>query len=282
MPGLVWTNKEKNALKRQIKRENRVLSDVEIPGRSINSIRAQAARLGLVEPRASRAKWSKSQRERLHELKRQGFSPQEIFDFQLLGEPPRTKWSITKQWGRMELADRRRSDRMKRKKRWSADERKKFTQYLLRHSKSQTPEQIAGVWDVARSTVSRWQNLLGVKVPRDQVLRMPYSQEKQRRARKRIRQANRRMWNRRLKEREESLSKLAADMRASPRPPREQTCTDCGQSWPRRREFFPHHEKKISIGTSRYFKHRCRLCENARRRAQAKRPRDAAASSGKA
>lgn len=265
MPGAPWSNQEKRALRRQIRREKLALGDVKIDGRTVHSIRSQAVRLQLVEKRTSRAKWSASERRRLRELKEQGFLPTEIAELGLLGEPARTRWSITKQWGRMKLADRRRSRRMRRKKKWGLGEKERFHQYLRKHSAVKTPEEIAKVWGIARSTVARWQVELGVKVPRERVLQMAYSRAKQRRARVRIRSSSRRMWDRRRASQVDNLRTLADDMRAAEHPPREQVCVDCEQSWPRRREFFHIREKKISMGTSRYYKRRCVLCENIRR-----------------
>lgn len=194
MPGTPWTAKERKALRRQILREKKTPAQVEIDGRSVNAVRAQAARMDLIPKRASRAKWSQRQLDLLQDLQQQGLTPQQIYDGSLLGEPVRTKWAITKQWGRMHLADQRRVDLMKQKKRWANGELGKFHAYLLKHSSSKTPEEIARHWSVARSTVSRWQNALGVKATRDEVLQMRYSREKQRRALKRIQEASRRMW----------------------------------------------------------------------------------------
>jgi hypothetical protein len=213
----------------------------------------------------------------LKELQRQGFMPQEIFLRHLLDPPLRTKWSIAKQWGRLQLADKRRSDRMKHKKRWKPGEKEKFRKYLLGYSKTRTPEQIAKPWGISRGTVSRWQHALGVKMSREQVMQMPYSREKQKRAWRRIRQATKKRWKRRIRQREESLRELALVLRTRIRPPIERTCSTCGHLWPKRREFFPHYDRQISFGTSRYYKHRCILCENARRRMKNK----AAVKSGK-
>ena len=112
----------------------------------------------------------------------------------MLGGPVRTRWSITKQWGRVKLANRRRSRLMKKKRVWKAGEQRKFKAYLRRYSKTQTPEEIGKVWAVARSTVARWQNALGLKVPREAVVKMAYSQRKQSAARKRIQRASKQMW----------------------------------------------------------------------------------------
>lgn len=266
MPGAPWSNQEKRALRRQVRREKRALADVTIDGRTIHSIRSQAVRLDLVEKRTSRAKWSAAERRRLRELKDQGFAPTEIAAFGLLSDPPRSRWSITKQWGRMKLANRRRSRLMRRKKRWALGEKERFREYLLKHSAVKTPEEIAKIWGIARSTVARCQQELGVKATRERVLQMKYSQAKQRRARTRIQSSSRRMWERRRALEIEKLQTLADEMRAANHPPIEQVCADCQRSWPRRREFFHIREKKISMGTSRYYKRRCVLCENIRRR----------------
>ena len=270
MPGPAWSAQEKDSLRQQLKRSNGRLAQIQIPGRTANAIRAQAVRMGLLPKGASRKAWSPEQRALLKKLHQQGYLPQEIFLRNLLGSPRRTKWSIVKQWGRLQLADRRRVNRGRRKKRWTSQERAEFETYLRRYSKTKTPEEIAQSWQVARSTVCRWQARLGVKQPREKVLQMPHSQAKQRRARQRMQQASQRAWRRRRREREKALRRLARELRRSERPPEERVCVDCGESWPKRREFFPYQDRRSSFGTSRYFKHRCLLCQNARRRKQSK------------
>ena len=266
MPGKPWNAKEKKALRRQVKTEARTLADVSLEGRTLNAIRSQVARLALVEKRANRKKWSFDERRQLRKLHSEGFTPKEIHEFDLLGAPGRTRWSITKQWGRMKLANRRRSRLMKKKRVWKVGEQRKFRAYLRRHSKTQTPEEIGKVWGIARSTVARWQNSLGLKVPREFVVKMSYSQQKQFAARKRIRRASKRMWEVRRQRHEQELLQQTRELRHRDPPVPEQVCTDCERSWPKRRAFFHIREKKISMGTSRYYKHRCVLCENARRR----------------
>ncbi len=98
MPGSNWSAKEKQSLSRQIRSEKRSLSEVRIQGRTINAVRAQAVRMNLTERRATRAKWPQQQLKRLQELHQKEFTPQQIYDGGLLGDPPRSKWSITKQW----------------------------------------------------------------------------------------------------------------------------------------------------------------------------------------
>lgn len=266
MPGKPWNAKEKRALRRQVKTESRVLADVRVEGRTLNAIRSQAARMVLVQKRANRKKWTTEQRRRLRKLRTEGFTPKEIFEFELLGDPTRSRWSITKQWGRMKLANRRRSRLMRNKRIWKMGEHREFRAYLRRHSKTQTPEEIGKRWGVARSTVARWQNELGVKVPREDVLKMVYSRAKQLTALRRIRRASKNMWEVRRKAHEEKLLRIARDAERGNQPVPEQVCSDCGRTWPKRRGFFHIREKKISMGTSRYYKHRCVLCENARRR----------------
>jgi hypothetical protein len=254
------------SLRRQLKKEGRSVEEVHIEGRTAHAIRTQAVRLGLIHARDSRWPWPSEQRERLRELKEAGFTPLQIYQFELLGDPPRSRWAITKQWGRMKLADRDRSSKMRRKKAWKPGERKRFDDFLRKNSRRMTPEQIAKVWDVARSTVARRQTELGVKMSREEVMQMEYSQAKQRKARRRMRSGNLRRWEKHRQQKEDSLLRLAEELRSNERPPAEQTCTDCGRSWPKRKDFFHTRDKRISIGTSRYYKHRCVLCENRRRR----------------
>lgn len=266
MPGPPWSAREIDSLRQQLQRNQGSLAEIEIPGRTANAIRAQAVRRGLLRKRGSRKAWTPEQCALLEKLQQQGYGPQEIFVRNLLGSPRRTKWAIVKQWGRLQLADRQRANRTRRKKRWSPEKKKQFETYLRRYSKSKTPEQIAKHWHVARSTVCRWQHRLGVKQSREKVMQMPYSRAKQRRARQRMQKASQCAWQRRRQQREQALHALARELRSSARPPEERVCVDCGESWPKRREFFPYQDRRSSFGTSRYFKHRCLLCENARRR----------------
>jgi len=272
MPGERWTENDIDSLREQLD-HGLALKEVQIERRTINAIRSQALRLELVEMRANRRKWPSRQRRLLRKCKEQRLTPVEIFEFGLLGEPPRSFWAIRKQWGRMKLSDRRRARLMRKKKVWKPGEKRKFDTFLRKNSKQMTPEEIGKEWSVARSTVARRQTELGVKATREQVMQMEYSLAKQRRARQRIRRNSLNMWANRRRNRESDLINMAQEIRDSSRPPDERKCSDCGRSWPKRREFFHTSEKKISIGVSRYFKHRCVLCENERRRSQEKKKR---------
>lgn len=266
MPGQRWTKAEKATLRRQLAENGRKIERVKIPNRSSHAIRTQAVRMKLIPARDSRWRWTAKQRKQLRQLKEEGFTPLQVYEYGLLGDPPRSRWAITKQWGRMKLADRGRSRKMRGKKVWRPDEKRQFDRYLKEHSATMTPEQIARQWNVARSTVARRQTELGLKRSRDEVLQMDYSRAKQERARQRMRRGNLRRWAQHRRDKEALLLALAEQLRQAERPPAEQTCSDCGRSWPKRRDFFHTRDKKISIGTSRYFKHRCVLCENRRRR----------------
>lgn len=204
----------------------------------------------------------------LKQYKQEGLTPLHIFGFDLLGETHRSIWAITKKWGRLKLADRKRSRCMQNKKQWKPGEKQKFVRYLRKHSQQMTPEEIGKQWGLARSTVSRIQTKFGLKATRDQVLLMDYSLAKQERARRRIRRDNIRNWEQRRQQREQDMLASAEQLRRTSNRLEERDCEDCQRSWPKRREFFHINEKKISIGTSRYYKRRCVLCENRRRRLQ--------------
>ena len=268
MPGKRWTSAEKDALRRQIVTEQQPLEAVDIPGRTSYALRSQCGRLGLVEQRPPRLKWTAPQMKLLKQYKEEGLTPLHVFRFSLLGEPHRSLWAITKKWGRMKLANRKRSRCMQNKKQWNPGEKQKFVRFLKKQSRSMTPEEIGKQWNLARSTVSRIQTKFGLKATRDQVLLMKYSLAKQDRARRRIRRDNIRNWEQRRLQREQDMLASAKDLRRNTTRLEERTCEDCQRSWPKRREFFHINEKKISIGTSRYFKRRCVLCENQRRRSQ--------------
>lgn len=265
MPGTRWSEHEKEQLRQALESGQRI-SDVQVLARRPNAIRAQAIRMGLIEPNEPRLNWSLRQRRLLKKYWRLGLKPEEIHDHGLLGEPYRSLWSIKKKWGRMKLADRRRARKMRRKKVWRPGEKESFNDFLLKHSDRMTPEQIGNLWGVVRSTVARWQEVLGVKRPRDTVLLMDYSLDKQRRARQRIRRFNIKSAAQRRAKREADLQEMAAAMRTRRPHLLERTCVDCDRSWPLRSAFFHPTDRRTDFGTSRYYKRRCRLCENRRRR----------------
>lgn len=263
MPGTRWSEAEKEELVRQVREEGRELEEVEIGERPLHGIRRQAVRMELVPIQSNRKRWPKKQVARLRELKEKGFTAAQIHAYDLLGEPRRSLWSVRKMWGRLRLADPSRSESMRTKKVWRKAEKAQFDRFLRENSAQMTPEQIGKLFGVARSTVARRQTQLGVKRSRDAVLKMDYSQAKQQRARNRARERNLRLWEERRAQRLRALEQL--DKKLGPRHPRRK-CSDCQREWPKRSEFFHTREKTISIGTSRYYKHRCVLCENHRRR----------------
>ena len=272
MPGKRWSDKEKDAL-RQALQSGVDVKDVRINERRPNAIRVQTIRMVLIKPNASRWNWPLRQRRLLKKYWRLGLKPDEIHDNDLLGEPYRSLWSIKKKWGRMKLADRKRARKMRRKKVWKPGEKQEFDRFLLENSATMTPEQIGEIWNVARSTVARWQTELGVKKSRDTVMQMQYSLAKQQRARQRIRRTNVKCAAERRARHEAFLCEQAEALSVRCRHVDERVCIDCGRSWPKRAVFFHPTDKRIEFGTSRYFKHRCRLCENARRREQEQRKR---------
>lgn len=265
MPGKHWIENERSSLRDQLCKSVSLV-DVRVNGRTQHAIRGQAVRMGLVEQRETRATWSNKEKRRLRKLKREGYSARDVYILQLLDESRRSYWAIRKQWGRMKLADRTLSRRLRKKKVWKRSEQKRFRQFLLENSATMTPEQIGKTWGVARSTVARCQSVLGVKQPREKVMQMDYSLAKQKRARQRIRRKNIRRWAVRREHHESELLSLAAEFRDRHQPPKERVCTECGRSWPIRRKFFHYSEKNNGFGTSRYYKNRCRLCQNTRRR----------------
>lgn len=263
MPGERWTRKELKSLRKQL-REGRAIESVELDHRTVHAIRRQAGRMKLIEQREGRFRWPQKQIDKLKELAEQGLTVAEIHQFELLGEPERSLWAIRKTWGRLGLSDPHRAACMKRRKVWAPSERRKFDDFLRENSEHMTPEEIGKQWGVARSTVARRQTELGLKRTRAEVLEMPYSRRKREQARTRLRRRNLQYWQQRRETRKAEMLELAKRLRE--RGCELQTCVDCGVTWPRRAEFFHTTEKRISIGTSRYFKHRCILCENKRRR----------------
>lgn len=257
MPGTRWLTEEKNTLRHLLLDEHVPLPHIRINGRTDRAIHMEALRLHLIEVPT----WSRKQKTHLRKLQRSGFSVKEIIDGNLLLPPPRSDSGIRSQWRRLKLTNRTRA---RHKKVWRPGELAQFYDHLRLVSATQTPEEIAKKWNLARSTVAQHQRKLGVKIPRAEVLLMEYSQKKLRRsahvARRQMRAhapARRHAWV-------QHLENLVPELRWRKHMV-ERTCSDCSRPWPLYPAFFAPREKKLRTGTSVYFKHRCRLCEADRR-----------------
>lgn len=267
MPGIPWSTDEEVALRERLIAAFGDVRLVVVPGRTNNAIRTKALRLHLISPaRQKTSWWTARQIKLLKQLRRAGSTPELIFNFDALGEPLRTLYAIRDMWKRLKLADRRRSRAASQRKIWRAGERERFDAYVLATSERYTPEQIGVRWQCSTETVRARQRLLGVKLTIDRVRALPYSREKRQRCARRTARGSRKRWKLwRIKELSR-LQKDAAELRlAYPKRP-ERICRDCHMSWPLRREFFHAQQRRSGSLTTIYFKYRCRLCENSRRR----------------
>ncbi len=277
MPGLQWSASELKSLYQQIVEENKDGKQVVISGRSRAGITMKAIRQGLIKLNRLRRVWPRRQKKLLRQLKERGYTPRDIADSSLLGLPDRTLWAIRKMWGRQKLSDRRRSRLMTQKKVWQPNEKELFIKYLHENSSTKTPEEIGVHWNLARSTVASWQRKLNLKQPYQVILRMDYSRLKQKIFLARNSRRMFKYWRHWQSLHEEALLAAAADLREKTLNISERICLDCNKSWPLRAQFWHFSHKKTEFGTSRYFKHRCRLCENLRKRKKNRRTRQRSA-----
>lgn len=270
-----WRPWERERLSLQIS-QGACLNQIQIHGRTKNAIHAQAVRQGLITAGSPRENWPLRQIESLKDAHRSRYTVAHILVLDLLGPPFRSQWAIRKMLGRLHLTNPKRSAAGRRKKIWKAGELEKFHIYLVQRSDGETPEQIARIWKVSRGTVIRHQILLNMRPTRSQVVQMPYSQAKFRRAfrknRKKLQKHLDQFRSVQRQARELRLSRLAAMLRERTPPLPEKTCRVCKRSWPLQEQFFPIRWRLTQAqGKVQRFSGRCRLCRTCRHAKRAQR-----------
>lgn len=268
MPGTHWGSLEELLIAQM----NRgvPIEEVEIPGKSKNAIRTKAIRLGLIKAVEPRIEWPRNQIRILRKYQKLGLSVRYIYEANVLGDPYRSLHAIRQQWKRKKLSNRKISRAMRRKKIWKEGEFQEFVLYLKKFSTSQAPRQIAKKWKISRGTVSRWQNIYGLKLTLREVKNLPYSKAVRSRARKKIIQKNKENWNRRIKERREKFYQEAANLIFTYPKISTRICLSCEIELPLRTKFWHCHDEIIRTKQSqmrrRFFKHTCRECVLEKRR----------------
>jgi hypothetical protein len=202
MPGLHWTDDEVLSLEAQLKAGS-FLEDVKIPGKTDAAIRSKATRLGLTGDGIPREIWTEEDKNALKDYVAAGWSATDIVEAVSLGVPvfpsrkKRNRNSIQKQIQRMGIANKRLSRIQKSVRQFTQEEKQEFRAFLRENYLSMTPEEMAKEWilkhpdwkqtgAVSRMTkrIRAHLTLLGLKLPREVIIRMPYSRKKFRNRRK--------------------------------------------------------------------------------------------------
>ncbi|HEX8910884.1 MAG TPA: hypothetical protein VF796_00895 [Humisphaera sp.] len=268
-----WRTGEVRTLTEAV-RQARSPADVRLPGRSPAAVRTMARRLGLTGDGIPRRPWTAAERETLRELIAAGRTVKQILADGRLGGYSAN--AVRKQIQRMGLADPIRSAGQKAAVRLRGEVRARFHRFLQAHGRDCTPGQIAMLWNderaprVSHATVVYHLTLLGLRIPRRVVVRMPFSRLKQQRSVEQfvIREKERRARQRAVFEAHLRRLRAATEAAANDgRPAAFRRCRSCGERWPLNPSFFPAYWKRSpGGGRRRLMKHRCRICERARRR----------------
>lgn len=214
-----------------------------------------------------RERWSTLEKMILFKAHKAGKTPTEIYRAGCLSHPERSWNAIVRMWWTLGLAQKQSKPKIHNKI-WTDQEKRQFDEYLHRYSFSETPEQIANYCQIHVNTVIKWQQRLNVRPTRKQVMAMQFSQEKQKHSRRRQRRAmllKTATWKQRKYRR---LVELAETLRRRENPPDEQTCRCCGTVWPKWKEFFRFNEYHTKMGTQRWYRTNCVLCEYEKRAAK--------------
>ncbi len=255
-----WKKEEKEMLRQELG-NGKQLPDISIPGRKHEGIWRQAKKLKLIAP-SRNPSLTEEQKIKLRELRQQGFSAQQIADFDMLGKPKRTACAIQKACTRLELAGKNRSDAAKKRKMWLNGEKEGFCEFLLLHSAVLATEEIAEIFGVKKSTVNNWKKQLGVKLCLSATLALPCIRRKFREV---YRQKSEKMladFEKHILEKEKELEVLAQKMRKKKwiAALGEKRCANCGHSWPKCQKFFFHATVRKKGLTCWYFRGLCKIC----------------------
>ena len=244
--GINWTKDEKQLLWEQLIQKKLPLKNVTVTGRKTSGIRLQALKLCLIEKQWYPALTSE-QKEKLSELRQQGFTAKRISDLDLLGLPHRTTNNIQDNMSMLGLVGENRSLATKNRKRWNCGEKQEFNDFLLQNSLKFTPRQIAKKFGVKKDTVTARQRFLGITT--------------------RLAEKTRTQFEKYIAEREKQLEALAQRLREQKRimPLEYRRCKECGKIWPRHKKFFFHSTHKASCGTSWNFYLVCVICTSKKR-----------------
>jgi len=254
-----WSEEERAELRRQHEQKFHA-TKICIPGRTVSGIDRMLRRLGLVEAVRDAPIWSDADKARLRELKAQGLGGRRIFHAGHF--PGRSIDAIQHEIGRLGLADKKASERLRKARRLDGFELKQFYEYLERYSHQKTPEEIAEHWGVHPHTVKRYQDNIGKRTSWRQTIQMPHSREKFERNGKKTTRRNRRRWKAWKKKQFARLDERAKEiLEKKPNTPTVE-CLHCLQTWPRTTEFF-YTTTKLLTKTGQhvhYVIRRCRYC----------------------
>lgn len=141
------------------------------PNRSIFSIKCMRQRLGLVAYKASR--WTQEHKIKLLSLIKEGKSQKEISKIL-----PYSEQGIQKQILRMNLQKTRQF-------KFTSSEIKKFICFLEGNWQQKTPQELMDIWNennvkkIGKNKVVYHLRKLGIKIPKDEVLRMGFLKKKE-------------------------------------------------------------------------------------------------------
>ena len=252
-----WKKEEKEMLRQNI--ENGIpLQAIKIANRNYDRIRRQARKLKLIAP-LKNPSLTDEQKAELCRLRRQGFSAEQIADFDMLGKPERTAVAIQKSCMKLGLVQKNRSRAAKKRKIWAKGEKKKFCDFLLCHSSKLASKQIAKLFGVKRGTVELWQRQLGVKPCLQDTLALPYVKRKLKRAYRKKSQKMLASFEEHILSKQEKLKNLAEIIRGKKWIVQKQ-CQTCRKFWPKHKSFFFHSTVRKNKHTSWYFCSPCKLC----------------------
>lgn len=248
--------------------------EIILPGRSPAAVRHMASKLGLVGDGIRRRPWNEGQKSQLRALILAGYTASRIVAEGAL--PGFNRNAVQKQMQRMNLGDAQRRAAQKRAARLWGAALDRFHAFLRANARGCTPGQLALLWNeehspkVSHARVLYHLEQLGLKLPRNVVIRMAFSREKQRtRARAFVaRELERR---RRLREEEPHRLKLLASerftqTRATGKEMAIRTCAECRCTWPAEAPFFHISVKQTPDDARGYPSRTCRLCRNRKRR----------------
>jgi len=270
MPGEYWTDEQINSLLQQVVIEQRPLPQLYVSGKSTAAINNQRRRLkeaGLLQQSFTGRKlipWNICELRQLEKLTREyGFSAAFIAQLQLI--PGRSRYAISKMIGRHGLGDPAVRERAKTAQRLTQEQRHALEHFLRHEGRLQSCAQVARQWGLAEQTVNAYRRRLGVALSWQEARSSQEYCGYQKMRRRLFQEALEKRWAQWRTQREQRLRALRSHLNASPNPPAQRRCKECGEDWFATRDFFYVAVRQRGNATRFSMSRTCRLCWSVQR-----------------
>ena len=179
--------------------------------------------------------------------------------------PGRSRYAISKMIGRHGLGDPAVRERAKTAQRLTQEQRHALEHFLRHEGRLQSCTQVARQWGLAEQTVNAYRRRLGVALSWQEARSSQEYCGYQKMRRRLFQEALEKRWAQWRTQREQRLRALRSHLNASPNPPAQRRCKECGEDRFATRDFFYVAVRQRGNATRFSMSRTCRLCWSVQR-----------------